>query len=169
MNGLTIQVDECLCRRQSNVYAEDIQRHVKLIMLTIIKPLQKPFHSRTQSRCFESGFFYFECGVSKVKSGFYQRRVRIFFSSPGASPVRVSKYTQTLSYHQPYKLQDSFISYCHYIDCRKSKQRTASVGLKLSVLLPGFQFHCMFAMMVYKADSMKDSWTMLSDLLLSGN
>jgi hypothetical protein len=67
------------------------------IMLTVIKPLQEPFHSRTQSPCFESGFFYFESWFSKVKSGFSQRQVRIqfrvrFFSSPDFRRVRISKY-----------------------------------------------------------------------------
>jgi hypothetical protein len=53
--------------------------HVNNYCLIIL--CKKPFHSRTQSPCFESGFFYFESGFSKVKSEFSQRRVRIFFES----------------------------------------------------------------------------------------
>jgi hypothetical protein len=71
-------------------YKEIMVYHVKFI----IKPLQKPFHSRTQSPCLESGFFNFESGFSKVKSGFSQWRVRIFsgsgfFSSPDFLRVRI--------------------------------------------------------------------------------
>jgi hypothetical protein len=79
-------------------YKEIIVYHVNYYYLS-----KKPLHFRTQSPCFESVFFYFESGFSKVKSGFFLTRVRIFFESGSgvfSSPdflrvrvrVRVSKY-----------------------------------------------------------------------------
>jgi hypothetical protein len=72
-------ISEWLFCYQSRKYRDNDINRPSFIILTIIKPLQKTFHSRTQSPWFESGFFYFESGFSKVKSGFSQRRVRIFF------------------------------------------------------------------------------------------
>ena len=68
--------------------------------------LLRSFHSRTQSPCFESGFFYFESRFSKVKSGFSKTSpdsVRVWvlvfldsgFSS-SLSPVRLSKDSETV-------------------------------------------------------------------------
>jgi hypothetical protein len=45
-------------------------------------------HSRTQSPCFESGFYYFESGFSKVKSGFFKHESGFVSSwGPGFSRV----------------------------------------------------------------------------------